>query len=291
MHEPVHGAVVVGDREQVGDADEDDEQVAREAGEDRRPRRLPIAVPTMNAATMPSRPMLIGRSVPMTKIATSTRIDTTSWDISRSPLQLPQCVSDDLHGMARGAPRAVRDLLAAGHARRGDQRLRGLSAGPPGTGASRRCASTARSALPRSRRTRPCRSSRRRARRPRRRGCARAARRSRRCPPAPSGGSGRGTGSAAGRVVAAAAVVDRLDAAAPRRAALRAARRPRSPSSCTCSSRSVSRQRRLAAGDRRRSVSEPAAPSAPRPSRWHRRAAPWRCSRARSSPPRSSRTS
>ena len=35
MHEPVHGAVVVGDREQVGDADEDDEQVAGEAGEDR----------------------------------------------------------------------------------------------------------------------------------------------------------------------------------------------------------------------------------------------------------------
>ena len=60
VHEPVDGAVVVGDREQVGDADEDDEQVAGEAGEDRRPRRCRARVPTMNAATMPSRPMLIG---------------------------------------------------------------------------------------------------------------------------------------------------------------------------------------------------------------------------------------
>ena len=35
------------------------------------------AVPTMNAAVMPSRPMLIGRSVPITKIATSTSIEVT----------------------------------------------------------------------------------------------------------------------------------------------------------------------------------------------------------------------
>jgi hypothetical protein len=35
VHEPVDGAVVLGDGEQVGDADEDDEQVAGEEAEDR----------------------------------------------------------------------------------------------------------------------------------------------------------------------------------------------------------------------------------------------------------------
>jgi hypothetical protein len=34
VHHPVHGAVVVRDREQVGDTDQDDEQVAGKARED-----------------------------------------------------------------------------------------------------------------------------------------------------------------------------------------------------------------------------------------------------------------
>ena len=121
--------------------------------------------------------------------------------------------------MARGTPGPVRDLLAARDARGGDQRRPRAPAAPPGTGASRRCAWTARSARPRSRRTRPCRSSRRRARRPRRRGSAAAARPSRRCPRAPSGGSGRGRGCAAGRGRSAAARRRRSPRpAAPRRA-------------------------------------------------------------------------
>src|SRR3954447_12698713 len=85
----------------------------------------PTALPTTNAAVMPSNPMLIGRNVPMAKIAARTSIDVTSWFIRVSPL-LDECLSDELHGVARGATRPVRDLLAARHARGGDQRRRGL---------------------------------------------------------------------------------------------------------------------------------------------------------------------
>src|SRR3954454_3456765 len=85
----------------------------------------PTALPTTNAAVMPSSPMLIGRSVPMAKIAASTSIDVTSWFIRASPL-LDQCLSDELHRVTRRAPGPVRDLLAARAARGGDQRLRGL---------------------------------------------------------------------------------------------------------------------------------------------------------------------
>ena len=41
----------------------------------------PTALATTKAAVMPSRPMLIGRSVPMAKIAASTSIDVTYWFI------------------------------------------------------------------------------------------------------------------------------------------------------------------------------------------------------------------
>src|SRR3954463_2950043 len=85
----------------------------------------PTALPTTKAAVMPSNPMLIGRSVPMAKIATSTRIDVTSWFIRVSP-SLDECLSDELHRVARGATCPVRDLLAARDARGGDQRRRGL---------------------------------------------------------------------------------------------------------------------------------------------------------------------
>ena len=46
----------------------------------------PIAVPTMNAATMPSTPMLIPVVVAIRKTATSTRIEISSLDM---PLLLP----------------------------------------------------------------------------------------------------------------------------------------------------------------------------------------------------------
>ncbi len=49
----------------------------------------PTALPTMNAAVMPSRPMLIGRKVPMAKIATSTSIDVTSCDMVSLPIRVP----------------------------------------------------------------------------------------------------------------------------------------------------------------------------------------------------------
>ena len=51
----------------------------------------PAAVPTMNAAMMPSRPMLIGRVVPITKIATSTRIEMNSVDMVYSSASLTIC--------------------------------------------------------------------------------------------------------------------------------------------------------------------------------------------------------
>ena len=41
-------------------------------------------MPTSQAATKPSAPMLIGSTVPMTKIATSARIDTHSGDMTSS---------------------------------------------------------------------------------------------------------------------------------------------------------------------------------------------------------------
>src|SRR3954453_13601508 len=85
----------------------------------------PTALPTTNAAVMPSSPMLIGRSVPMANVAASRSIDVTSWFIRASPL-LDQCLSDDLHRGTRRAPRPGRDLRAARDARGGDQRLRGL---------------------------------------------------------------------------------------------------------------------------------------------------------------------
>jgi hypothetical protein len=45
----------------------------------------PTALPTTKAAVMPSNPMLIGRSVPIAKIAASTRIAVTWWLIRVPP--------------------------------------------------------------------------------------------------------------------------------------------------------------------------------------------------------------
>src|SRR5215218_256649 len=73
----------------------------------------------MNAAVMPSRPMLMGRKVPTAKIATRTRIDTSSLLIEYLP--------NDLDRVARRPPGPVRDLLAAGHAGGSDHGVRGLS--------------------------------------------------------------------------------------------------------------------------------------------------------------------
>src|SRR6202008_1678653 len=73
----------------------------------------------MNAAVMPSRPMLMGRSVPIAKMATRTRIDTISL--------LMEYLPDDLDRVARRPPGPVRDLLATGHARPRDPGARGLS--------------------------------------------------------------------------------------------------------------------------------------------------------------------
>jgi hypothetical protein len=84
MHQPVDRAVVVRDREQAGDADEDDEQVAREAREDV-VLGHPDGAADHEAAVMPSNPMLIGRSVPIAKIAASTRIAVTWWLIRVPP--------------------------------------------------------------------------------------------------------------------------------------------------------------------------------------------------------------
>src|SRR3954471_11944644 len=85
----------------------------------------PTVLPTTNAAVMPSNPMLIGRSVPIAKIAASTSIDVTSWFIPSRSLLDDQCLSDELHRVLRLAIGAMRDLLAARGARGGDQRRRG----------------------------------------------------------------------------------------------------------------------------------------------------------------------
>src|SRR4051794_36787417 len=73
----------------------------------------------MNAAVMPSRPMLMGRSVPIAKIATSTMMETISLLIEYVPKNLDR--------VACLPPGPVRDLLPAGHAGRGDHGVRGLS--------------------------------------------------------------------------------------------------------------------------------------------------------------------
>src|SRR4051794_5990130 len=74
----------------------------------------------MNAAVMPSRPMLMGRSVPIAKMATSTMMETISLPIEYLP--------EDLDRVACAPSGPVRDLLPAGHAGRGDHGVRGLLA-------------------------------------------------------------------------------------------------------------------------------------------------------------------
>src|SRR3954454_21477710 len=86
----------------------------------------PTALPTTNVAVMPSSPMLMGRSVPMAKSATRQRMDVTSC-FTRASALLDECISDELHRVARRATRPVRDLLAARDARGGDHRRRGLA--------------------------------------------------------------------------------------------------------------------------------------------------------------------
>ena len=77
----------------------------------------PIAVPTMNAATMPRTPMLIPVVVATKKTATSTSIEINSLDMC--PCSSPSVDSDgqrrahQLHGMAGLPTRPVADLLAA----------------------------------------------------------------------------------------------------------------------------------------------------------------------------------
>ena len=239
VHEPVDGAVVVRDREQVGDADQDDEQVAREAGED-------VVLGDPDGAADDER----GGDAEQAHVDRAQRADgedrhedeyRCDFLVHPSLSLTRECLSDELHRVARRAAGPVRDLLAAGDARGGDQRRRGLLPDRREQAHPADAHATARSARPRSRTSPPCRSSRRRARRPRRRGSAPAARRSRRCPRAPSGGSGRGTGSAAGRGPCSRSAPSSIASTSSSSTSLVRAATPRSPSSCTCSSRSVSR--------------------------------------------------
>jgi hypothetical protein len=78
VDQPIHRPVVRRDREQVRDAHEDDEQVAREAEED---VVLRNAVPTPNAAASPSTPMLMGIVVATREIATRTSSQMSSLDM------------------------------------------------------------------------------------------------------------------------------------------------------------------------------------------------------------------
>jgi hypothetical protein len=113
VHQPVDGAVVVGDREQVGDTDEDDEQITREAGED-----VVLGDPHRAAdderRVIPGSPMLIGRTVPMAKIATRTRMDVTAaGDHARHPHdRQAHARSDRLDPDRMAAPDAL-DRIAA----------------------------------------------------------------------------------------------------------------------------------------------------------------------------------
>ena len=239
----------------------------------------------MNAAVMPSRPMLIGRSVPIDEDRDQHE-DRCDFLVHPSLSLTEQCVSDDLH--RDGAPGARCRARSAGGRRRRWRRSASPRApsGPPGTGASRRCAWTARSALPRSRTTRPCRSSRRRARRPRRPGI-----RSSSATVAAVPASAFWWQWPWNRIAARAEVLAqrqvgveqqlldelgaRRDAAVAEQLHVLLAQRQQA--------------RRLAAGDQR--VARPAARSAPRPWRARRRAGPWRSHARPQQPPLSSRTS
>ena len=185
---------------------------------------------------------------------------------------------------------AVRDLLAARHPGRGDDRVVRL-------GAHRReqpvLADLHRHVVVlglEPERARPSRSTRRRARRPRRPGSAAAARPWPPCRPRPSGGSARGRGCAARRARRPRAAAGRR-CRSPRRAGRRPAgrgrprrrRAGRRRSSARCSSRSVSRQDGSTPDDRPGRAGE----RVDQPGRLPR--APGRAGPSRTPPARSSR--
>jgi hypothetical protein len=77
VHDPVDRAVVLGEGEQVRDADQDDEEVAGDPVRTPSASRAKTVTPTMNAATSARAPMLTPRTV-----ATRNTIASTASEIS-----------------------------------------------------------------------------------------------------------------------------------------------------------------------------------------------------------------